>query len=182
MKKSICLILLLCLTCTFAGACFPRPFVEQIISVKIDSDKADDSDDETNVRMLYVSGAVVRDGYVAVPQICDYKMLLETVGIAEQAKLPEDIFRLIAPNIDRYIADFMREGVAYSSVNVNGAGVLARREIDGVDFAVVNKLADYIEKNGAITNRNKLKLALGDDYDENYFKFYIDKLDYAQDS
>ena len=76
----------------------------------------------------------------------------------------------------------MLDGTEYFSVNVNGGLILTRSRIDGIEADIINKLADYIETNGKITNRNMLKTALGDDYEDNYYKFYIDIDDYAQNS
>ena len=170
--------------------CVPQPYVEQVIKTNGGAiDKPSDPNssnvderDEIGSRILYVSGAVMTDGYVTIPQICDYKTLFDIVGVTEFTSMPQDLSKLIEDNQDSYIANFTYDGVNYTSVNVNSVYVTARLSIDGVASAIVDKLADYIEAYGAITNRNQLKLALGDDYENNYYKFYIGKLDYAQSS
>lgn len=190
-KKRVALILLLLAIVVVLCSCIPQPFVEQVIKVNGDtnvnpnetnSSVSNGDRDGTNDRVLYVSGAVQTDGYITIPQICDYKTLLSIVGITDYTVLPEDLTKLIDCNVDVYIANFTYDRVEYFSVNVNSEYIVARLSIDGVDSAIVNKLADYIEVNGAIANRNQLKLALGDDYADNYYKFYIGKLDYAQSS
>lgn len=170
------LIIILLILC----GCFSQPYVEQTITSNKDVNQHDKPAIPT--RTLYVSGAVQVDGFVTVPQICDYKTVLDIVGVTDYSVLPVDITSPIGAYVDALIINYSYNGASYSSVNVNGALVTSRLSIDGVDDSVVNKLADYIQSNGIIVNRNQLKLALSDDYDDNYYKFYIDRLDYAQDS
>lgn len=190
-KKRVVLILLLLAISFVLCGCISQPYTEQVIKVNGDanvtpdspnSSNVDNNRDESNNRVLYVSGAVQTDGYITIPSICDYKTLFELVGVTDYTLMPEDVTKLIEDNVGSYIANFTCDGVDYVSVNVNGGHIIARLNIDGIDLTVVNKIADYIEVNGVITNRNQLRLALGDDYENNYYKFYIGKLDYAQAS
>lgn len=158
----------------------PPPFIER----EIDSDSNSSNGNQQNkptvaTRKLYVSGAVQNDGYITVPQVCDYKTALQIAVITEYSVMPSNLTTLISVNLDSIIVGFRCNGKAYYSVNVNGGYVKSRLPIDGIDGKIVNKLADYIEANGIITNRNQLRLALDGDYADNYYKFFIDVADYA---
>lgn len=176
MTKRFAAIFIILLAVALASCgCIPTPFAEQTI----------ESGGKSNIpsgeptRKIYVSGAVIHDGYLTLPQICDYKTLLEKAGVTAYTAIPIDGLSSAIPEaLDSVIFGFVLNGVTYPCVNVNGAAVKLRLEIDGVDEYVVDKLADYVELNGKITNRDSLALALGDDYDGNYYKFYIDIDDY----
>ncbi len=133
-------------------------------------------------RTVYVSGAVENDGYIEIPQICDYKTLYAVAEALPCANLPYDVNMFLPLKLNVYIADYYAEGIRYYSHNVNSLSVQLRLPVDGADDGIINKLADYIAVNGKITNRIQLKAALLNDYAENYYKFFIDEKDYAQDS
>lgn len=179
-KKTITTIIILLVIALGLCGCIPQPYAEREISSSSNDGKQDKPTVPT--RTLYVSGAVQTDGYVTVPQICDYQQLLDIVGVTDNSVLPGNLSTIILSNVDTVILDFYCEDEAFSSVNVNGYFVTTRLLVDGVEETVINKLADYIEANGKITNRTKLLIALGDDYADNYYKFYIEISDYAQDN
>lgn len=79
------------------------------------------------------------------------------------------------------IVGFAEGDGRYYSVNANGAFVAARMDVDGVSAEVVNALADYIEAHGKVHNRTELRAALGDYYQDNYYKFYVSEVDYRAD-
>lgn len=170
-KRLISTILLFFAALSVLSGCFNSPYAEQIIT--------DDTNPTDFTRKLYVSGAVTNDGYITVPQLCDYKKAIAAAGLTEYSFIRADLNKNLPADIDCLIVDFTYDGAACPSVNVNGGYVASRSEIAGVPRSVVNKLADYIELHGAVTNRNDLKFALGDDYADNYYKFYIDINDYA---
>lgn len=162
--------------------CVGQPYAERVIS---SSSNATDSSDNNllppivTTRKLYVSGAVERDGYVDIPLVTDRKTVLEIVGVAPCAAIPVDANVPLSAYLQEYIVNFVCDGVECQSVNVNSPYVSARQTFEGVDDRVIGKLADYISQHGAITNRDQLRLALDGDYDDNYYKFYIDVSDYA---
>lgn len=175
------IVLIFSVTLLLCG-CLSQPFAE----VTLNSNPSDTQTVEKGnvqpsipTRKLYVSGAVLNDGYIDAPNLCDYKTVLEIVGITDYTVIPNGYFALVSVDTDSVIFEFLNDGVQYCSVNVNGLLVSLRMEADGVDYAIINKLADYIEANGKITNRSALKSALGEDYADNYYKFYIDVEDYA---
>lgn len=81
--------------------------------------------------------------------------------------------------ISQIIINYIQNGLVFYSVNVNGASIIYRLNVENVSEKIVNKIADYIELNGSISNRTKLRAALGEDYEDNYYKFFIDEQDYA---
>ena len=44
----------------------------------------------------------------------------------------------------------------------------------------MDKLADYIEEHGKITDKTLLKQILGEDYADNYYKFFVSMDDYEK--
>ena len=183
--KCIFTILILAVTAMLLCGCFSSPYAEQVVNSNkntLDNSSGDNNIPTVPTRTLYVSGAVVNDGYITIPQVCDYKTALDIAGVLSSSVLPINIFAPIPSNTDSLLINFCIDDTIYYCVNVNGAYVTSRLSIDGIDDLIVNKLADYIQSNGVISNRSQLKIALGDDYNDNYYKFYIDKSDYAQDS
>ena len=164
--------------------CIPQPFAEQIITPPNNmpannTNKPNKVEPSVATRKLYVSGAVQNDGYIELPQLCDYKTALEAAGLLDCSAISSNFTSLIAADVDRLIVDFKTDGVLHSSIDVNGYLVTLNMHIDGIEDSVVSKLSQYIEVNGKICNRSQLMTALGDDYADNYYKFYIDIYDYA---
>ena len=173
MRTKLTAIILILLVFAFAlCGCFNSPYAEQVIT-DVDTKPTDFT------RKLYVSGAVANDGYITVPQLCDYKKALTAAGLTDYSFVRVDLNKNLPVDIICLIVDFTYDGVVCPSVNVNGGYVTLRSEVAGGAPSVVNRLADYIESHGVITNRDALKQALGDDYADNYYKFYIDINDYA---
>ena len=180
-KRYVAIFILLIVTAFSLCACFSQPFKEVAVIPNNSNSGFDSSDSKPSVekRSLYVSGAVLNDGFITIPQLCDYKTALEIAGVTDFSVIFNNLNAPISVSCDSLIVGFKIDGKEFRSVNVNGGFVTLRQSVEGVDDAVINKLADYIETNGKITNRNALKLALGDDYGNNYYKFYIDVNDYA---
>ena len=177
MKRIAAFITVLAIVLLALCGCIARPFAEQIITINNQNDNS--VGDGPATRQLYVSGAVERDGYITVPTVCDYKTVFDAVGVLTYSAIPANVREFVNPNVDECIVGFVYNNKTYDSINVNGLMVTSRYDIDGVEADVVGKLADYIEINGKVTNREQLKLALGGDYKDNYYKFYIAVTDYA---
>lgn len=177
LKLFLTALILLAVLC----GCTP-PLAELHIPVSGNADIPPQVNQGNLMRKIYVSGAVENDGYINVPQICDYNTLLQIAGALPCAYMRNDVTAFVPEDLNVYIVDYVICGVRYYSHNVNSLSVKYRLPIDGVDGSVVDKLADYIDINGAVSNRQQLKDALGDDYLDNYYKFFIEEQDYAQDS
>lgn len=180
-KRYVAIIVLLIVTAFSLGACFSQPFKEVAVIPNTSNAGLDNSGfkPSATMRTLYVSGAVLNDGFITIPQLCDYKTALEIAGVTDFSVITNNLTAPISVSSDSLIIGFKIDGKEFRSVNVNGGFVTLRQSVEGVEDVVIYKLADYIETNGKITNRNALKLALGDDYGYNYYKFYIDVNDYA---
>ena len=129
---------------------------------------------------IYVCGAVQNEGYVTVNLGADYFSVVNKAGIIEQSKMPSFGDQLVDNKHMVVVVDYLLNGVTYSCVNVNGALVVGRTKIVNVDQAVVDMLADYIENNGKIKNRAMLQKALGDYYQDNFYKFFVGVDDYEK--
>lgn len=168
MKKSVLAILLIALL-SLCGCSMPlKP--AQIPS---------NSNEKTSTCTVYVSGAVANDGYVTVNIGSDYYALLTQAGLLGCSAMVENSSNVIKGDVTQLIVNYIQNNRTYYSVNVNGAAVTYRLGAENISSNVINKLADYIEANGIISNRGELSAALGDDYNDNYYKFFIDEQDYA---
>ncbi len=128
---------------------------------------------------VYVSGAVATDGYVSVVVGSDIYAVLSKAGLLDCSQTPENSTALVTEQTSNIIVNYRQNNRTYYSVNVNGAAIIYRLNVENVSEEVVNKLADYISQNGPIGNRAKLREALGEDYENNFYKFYIEQKDYA---
>ena len=126
---------------------------------------------------VYVCGAVRVEGYVEVETGSTYLDAIAQAGLLAQSYLPDFVGSLVVAD-SVVVVGFAQYGVNYQSVNVNGTYVKHRMPVDGVPFAVINKIADYIDKYGKVTNKEQLKIILGDDYADNYYKFFVAEGDY----
>lgn len=171
-KLKITIMLMLAVLLILCG-CVSQPLAEQHITVN----RA--QTDKITTRNVYVSGAVENDGYITVSKTCDYKTLLEAAHVLQNAYVYYDVNELLDETVEEYIIDFIEDGVTYNSVNVNGLHVRYGMPIEGIDSSVVSKLSAYLSAHNLITNRTELQQALGDDYANNYYKFYISRFDYA---
>ena len=129
---------------------------------------------------IYVCGAVEREGYYEVEVGVDYFEVFSLAGILPESALPSLSSSYVDGSITILIADFYQDGVRYSSINANNPLIAARMSVDGLSDAVVNKLADYIDKHGKIVNKQQLLEALGDDYGKNYYKLFVAQKDYEE--
>lgn len=129
---------------------------------------------------IYVSGAVENDGYFSFVAGGDFREVLTEAGvITDVTYFSYDLSRLLTRDITEIIFNYSLNGVMHYSVNVNSALIISRSYIENVEPRVVDKLADYIEHNGKITNREDMRQALGEDFNDNFYKFFISEQDYA---
>ena len=159
---------LLIVACLFLCCC-SAPYAERAVTSK-----------SPTYFDIYVSGAVEKDGCFSVIAGSDYGSLLTLAGTLDGlSAVPDYISRFVTPSFSEVIVGYVLDGVTYDSVNVNGALIIARLPVDNVEYRIVNKLADYLETYGTVTNRDILRKALGSDYESSYYKFFISRQDYA---
>ena len=128
---------------------------------------------------VYVCGAVANEGYYEVPEGTDYGAVVEMAGLLPQTYFVQNPQTLVTENLVLPL-QWYDGATERSCVNVNGGYVEMRREIDGISQEVINKIADYIEENGKITDKTLLKEILGDDYADNFYKFFVRADDYEK--
>ena len=129
---------------------------------------------------IYVCGAVEREGYYEAEQGTDYFEVFSLAGILPESALPLVSSPYVDGSVTVLIVDFYDNQVRYSSVNANNPLISMRMSVDGLTDDIVNKLADYIDEHGKITNKKQLLEALGDDYGDNYYKLFIAEKDYEE--
>ena len=129
---------------------------------------------------IYVCGAIEHEGFVEVLEGATIDSVIISAGIIPQTVYPTDSQRLVTQN-DKILNISYYDGQSYRyCVNLNSMQIQYRFPLDGIDDVVINEIADYLESNGKITNREMLKDILGDDYQDNYYKFYVDVTDYEE--
>lgn len=136
---------------------------------------------ETSVK-VYICGAVQNPGIYSLPQGVDVQTAVEKAVLCDNGILPDNSLQFVKDG-DCICVGFVDEDYKrYDSVNANGLLIVTRSEVDGLSAEVVNALADYIENNGTIHNREDLGKALGNLYADNFYKFYVSEVDYLAES
>ena len=131
-------------------------------------------DDKTTQNFrVYVCGAVRNEGYYEVNCGSDYYSAIVLAGIVNQSVLPDNISAIVTSETAQIVVNYVENGVTHYCINVNSLLIAERYPIDGISPAVVNKIADYVEVFGKITNKQALATALGSDYEDNFFKFFV---------
>lgn len=130
---------------------------------------------------VYVCGAVQNEGFVEVEQGSDYYALVLKAGMVEFSRLPDFGSQFVDGKMDSVVVDYVDEGGSRRNcVNCNGILVTQRLAVDGIDAEVINLIADFILQKGKVRNKEQLKECLGEKYQNNYYKFYVDKADYEE--
>lgn len=154
-----------------------------LVGCKIDQPLDDQQlpgNNNDNQLNIYVCGAVQNEGYISVEIGADYFAVVNKAGILPQSKMPDFGDQLVDKNRLVVVVGYIENGISYDCINVNGPLVTRRTSIKNVDDAVVDILADFIENNGEIHNRKMLKLALGDFYQDNFYKFFVHEDSYEK--
>ena len=130
---------------------------------------------------IYVCGAVENEGYYEINLGADYNELLGMAGLLTVSVPPTFSSSFVDGSVTNVIVSYTDGKNAHNVINVNSQLITNRFEVDGLTSDVVNRLADYIEAHGKIGNRKQLGQALGDDYDDNYYKLFVAEIDYEID-
>ena len=136
--------------------------------------------DSTKTYRVYVCGAVAVESYVEVPEGADYSMLVEKAGRIAVTYFVQNPQTLVTADTKVLLLNWFDGGKAVDCVNVNGGYVTMRQPIEGIAPEIINKIADYIEEHGKITDKVVLKEVLGQDYDNNFYKFFVSVDDYEK--
>jgi len=128
---------------------------------------------------VYVCGAVEHEGYVEVKEGADFVAVLDMVEVLPQTVYPSEPHTLIKDD-EVLILQYYDGNESRDCININGGYVTARLPIEGIDADVIDRIADYCELHGKITDRDLLQEILGEDYFDNYYKFFVDVKDYEK--
>lgn len=129
---------------------------------------------------VYVCGAVQNEGYFTVPSGSDCFAAINLAGLTDASVLPAYADKLVDGTVTEIVVGYYCDGVRRDCVNVNGALVQNRIPVDGIDPTVINKIADYIDEFGKITDKTLLADILGDDYADNFYRFFVAREDYEK--
>lgn len=105
---------------------------------------------------------------------------VEEAGIIAQTYLPDFPYTLVKSTTKQLAVNYFDGEKMCYCVNVNGPLITLRTNVENVSPQVVDKLADYIEEHGKITDKTLLKQILGEDYADNYYKFFVSMDDYEK--
>lgn len=167
MKKLVATLLILC-SVLFAACNFP---FEDVTSPDIEPEKY----------TVYVFGAVENEGFFVVEEGADIQSVLLLAKPVSDAVYAGNPLIVVTEQTKQIAVNYALNGKTYNVVNVNGYYVTAQKEIANVSSDVVRKIAEYIEQNGNIKNKNQLKDILDEqEYLENYYKFYVSVDDYEE--
>lgn len=172
MKKSFVLALILLILCVTICGCDAStifPLGDKQIEDKI-----------TETFRVYVCGAVQNEGYYEVRSGCDYQSVIMLAGIIEQTVFSNNSLTVVTSETAYIVVNYKENGVIYNSINANNPLIAAQLLEDGISLEIVNKIADYVEIFGKITNKQALATALGSDYEDNFFKFFVAMEDYEE--
>lgn len=172
MKRLFALVLILLTVCLIACGCdasamFPYG------NIQIE-------DKSTQTYQIYVCGAVLNEGYYDVDSCSDYYSAIALAGIVEQTLLPIKSLAIVTIETAQLVVNYIENGIEHDCINVNSALIVERLTVEGISADIVNKIADYVEIFGKITNKAMLATALGSDYEDNFFKFFVAMEDYEE--
>ena len=129
---------------------------------------------------LYVSGAVEREGYVEVVAGSSYDTAIRLAGLLKETVLPSYAATTVNGDFTQIVLSYYDGEKVCDSINANSLLIANRLRVYGISDEIVNKLADYIDLHGKISNKQCLAEALGDDYQSNYYKFFVAEKDYEE--
>lgn len=167
MKKLLATLMMAC--CLLFCACnFP---FEDVTSPDIQPEKY----------TVYVYGAVENEGFFVVEEGTDVKAVLLKAKLVPQGVYIGNPSQWVTVQTKQLSVNYEVDGTTYYCVNVNGGYVTTEQPIANVSAQVVSKIAAYIRENGKITNKKQLKDILSEqEYQENYYKFYVSVDDYEE--
>lgn len=170
MKKYLIslLILILCFVCCGCSSDV-TPFDERETQVK-----------PSQKIKVYVCGAVENEGYLEVDEGTDYAAVVALAGILPQTVYPSNPNLIIRQEGVVLALQYYNDIEPCDCININGTYVAQRLSVKGIDADVIDRIADYREAHGDITDKGLLKEILGEDYQDNFYKFFVSERDYEK--
>ena len=129
---------------------------------------------------FYVCGAVEREGYVNVVAGNSYDTAIRLAGLLPESVLPGYAATTVNGDFTQIVLSYYDGEKVCDSINANSLLIANRLSVNAISDEIVNKLADYIDLHGKISNKQCLAEALGDDYQSNYYKFFVAEKDYEE--
>lgn len=142
----------------------------------------DNNNGKQQTYVVYVCGAVENEGYYEVEDRSTYFAAILQAGLVAQSFLPQNTETVVASD-SSIIVQYVEDGVVRDCVDVNNPFFSLRDAslFEGLSEEVVAKIADYLEKFGAIHNKHVLREVLGeDDYENYHYKLYVAEADYEK--
>ena len=127
---------------------------------------------------VYVCGAVENEGYYQVSEGGTYFQAIEQAGLLQQSSFSPNFYSIVTGDQLAVAVRYTQNDVVYECVNLNNASLVLGLPVQNVPDEVVGKIANYIANYGKIHNKSQLRTALGDDYEDNFYKFYVAEADY----
>lgn len=129
---------------------------------------------------VYVCGAVENEGYINIFEGTDYQSLIFEAGYISQTIMPKTPYAVVNESVSVLVLNYFDGQKECYCINVNGAVVLDKLPCENISPQVIEKLHNYIVANGKITDRTQLKQILGNDYQDNFYKFFVSESDYEK--
>lgn len=129
---------------------------------------------------VYVYGAVENEGYYAVEEDETYFVAIRQAGILGQSYLAFNAYSIVDGNQLSITVPYVENGAVRACINVNHESILNRRSREELSDTVINKIADYVQANGKITDKSVLRNVLDDDYENYHYKLYVAEADYEK--
>ncbi len=168
MKKFLLFIVFVFVLCL--SSCVPKPFETRPLE-KI----------EPEIFRVYVCGAIANEGFVEISEGTDYRQLVYMAGYIPQTVMPNTPYAVVSRKTETFILRYYDGAKFCYCTNINGAAVKDRLEIENVSTEVVDKIANYLEKYGKITDKTQLKYILNEEeYQNSYYKFFVSREDYEK--
>ena len=177
------LLLVLCLTFCSCDASKISPWGEKNTqnTTKDPENDGKNRGDGAGTYKIYVCGAVAKEGYYEVAAGDTYLDAITQAGLLPESWIPESFATVVNGSTSFVVVNYVENDEVKYCINANHEFIAKRYSIADLPEEVVNKLADYIAANGAITNKDVLRSVLGKhDYQNYHYKFYVAEADYEE--
>lgn len=177
MRKNCAFILiLLCIVCLIFCSCGS----EKLIWGSKNTQNVD-GNSAKNTFVVYICGAVEREGYYEIEEGTTYIDAILKAGCLDCSYLTDNANSLVDGTQSVIFVCYVENGAARACYDVNSEYFRLRLPRDGLSDAVVNKIADYLNEHGKIANKSVLAEILGKaDYANYHYKLYIAEADYEK--
>ena len=176
-KSSAFIIMLLCIACLVLSSCGTGEM--WIWGSK--KQQNIDGDLRKKTYKVYVCGAVENEGYYEVLEGAIYLDAIVKAGLLQCSRLTDLANKRVDRQQSTVVVQYVEDGKVRYCYDVNWEYFSLRLPMEGLSPSVVDKIADYLETRGKITNKAVLLEILGaEDYAEYHYKLYIAEADFEE--